>query len=100
MKKYQSRGLTDQIPQEAQNILMDRQQERERKAFEQMQREENEAPKKAVKDTYQRLRKMIGLDKEPAKKAKGGSVKMAKGGSVSKRGDGIAKKGRTKGRFV
>ena len=33
--------------------------------------------------------------------AKGGSVKkMAKGGSVSKRADGIARKGKTKGRMV
>jgi len=32
---------------------------------------------------------------------KGGSVKkMAKGGSVSKRADGIARKGKTKGRMV
>lgn len=36
------------------------------------------------------------------KSAKGGSIKkMAKGGSTaSKRGDGIASKGKTKGRFV
>jgi hypothetical protein len=32
---------------------------------------------------------------------RGGAVKkMAKGGSASKRGDGIATKGKTKGRFV
>ena len=39
-----------------------------------------------------------------ALKAKGGAIKMAKGGSVkssaSKRADGIAKKGKTKERFV
>ena len=35
------------------------------------------------------------------KKAKGGAVKkMAHGGSASKRGDGIARKGKTKGRMV
>jgi hypothetical protein len=38
------------------------------------------------------------------KKAKGGTVKMAKGGSVrssaSRRGDGIAQRGKTKGRMV
>jgi hypothetical protein len=38
------------------------------------------------------------------KKAKGGTVKMAKGGSVrssaSRRGDGIAQRGKTKGRIV
>jgi outer membrane biosynthesis protein TonB len=65
-------------------------------------------------------RKMFGDDKkeEPGKssgglreffrtlyqdregKKAGGTVKKAKGGSVAKRGDGIAKKGRTKGRFV
>jgi hypothetical protein len=31
---------------------------------------------------------------------KGGSVKMAKGGSASKRADGCATKGKTKGRMV
>lgn len=31
---------------------------------------------------------------------KGGSVKMAKGGSVSKRADGCAMKGKTKGRMI
>lgn len=31
---------------------------------------------------------------------RGGKVKKAKGGSASNRGDGIARKGKTKGRFV
>lgn len=38
---------------------------------------------------------------EEKKKAKGGKVKkMASGGSASKRADGIARKGKTKGRMV
>jgi hypothetical protein len=36
----------------------------------------------------------------PNKKAKGGCVKMAKGGSVSSRADGVAQRGKTKGRMV
>lgn len=36
----------------------------------------------------------------PNKKAKGGCVKMAKGGSVSSRADGIAQRGKTKGKIV
>jgi len=52
-------------------------------------------------DTRKRLLKRYGVETE----AKGGTVKTyAKGGSVkssvSKRGDGIAQKGKTKGRFV
>jgi hypothetical protein len=38
---------------------------------------------------------MLGV-KPPVKKAKGGSVKS----SASKRGDGIAQRGKTKGRMV
>ena len=34
------------------------------------------------------------------KKAKGGTVKMAKGGSASSRGDGIAQRGKTRGKIV
>ena len=34
------------------------------------------------------------------KKAKGGMAKMASGGSASSRADGVATKGKTKGRFV
>lgn len=42
-----------------------------------------------------------GFEENPNTKAKGGKVKkMAKGGSASSRGDGIAHKGKTKGRFV
>jgi hypothetical protein len=36
----------------------------------------------------------------PNKKAKGGCVKMAKGGSVSSRADGVAQRGKTKGKMV
>ena len=43
----------------------------------------------------------VGIDslEEPEGKAKGGAVKMAKGGSVSSRADGIAQRGKTKGRM-
>ncbi len=40
--------------------------------------------------------KPVDAEGKPVKKAKGGSVKS----SASKRADGIAKKGKTKGRFV
>ena len=42
-------------------------------------------------------------DEQPTGMKKGGKVKakkMAKGGSASKRGDGIAQRGKTKGSFV
>ena len=94
MKKYKDGG---DIPQEAKNKLMDREQEREREAFMEGRRAENEAPKKAVKDIYDRVRGMFGVngDKKPAKKAKGGKV-----GSASKRADGCAQRGKTKGRMI
>jgi len=34
------------------------------------------------------------------KKRKGGTVKMAKGGSASSRADGIAQRGKTRGRYL
>jgi hypothetical protein len=91
MKKYQDGGA---IPQEIQNKLLDREQEKERQAAEARDKAENQAPKKAVKDLYNKVRDMFGVKKEN-KKAKGGKV-----GSASKRGDGCATKGKTKGRFV
>lgn len=50
--------------------------------------------KKSVKNTYSKLREMLGI-KPTVKKAKGGKVS-----SASKRADGCAVKGKTKGRFV
>jgi len=94
MKKYQAGGSTEQIPQEALNTLQDRKEEMGRKKFEEMQRKENQAPKKGIKDMYNKVRDMFGVKKEN-KKAAGGKV-----GSASKRGDGCATKGKTKGRFV
>jgi hypothetical protein len=84
--------------QEAINEMKDREEEREREAFFRLQREENEAPKKAVKRVYNRVRDMLGIGKKktPTKKANGGSVKS----SASKRGDGVAQRGKTKGRFI
>ena len=87
--------MADKIPQEAQNMLMDRKQEKERVASEKAEKAENQAPRKAVGDAYDKLRDMIGAGKKPVKKAKGGSVS-----SASKRAYGCAVKGKTKGRFV
>ena len=92
MKKYQDGG---QIPQEAQNILLDRKEAKEREAFEAAQRAENEAPKKSVKDKFKALKEMLGIKKSTVKKAKGGRIV-----SASKRADGCAIKGKTKGRMV
>jgi hypothetical protein len=46
-------------------------------------------------DPVKKLKDLFGT-----KKAKGGTVKMAKGGSASSRADGIAQRGKTKGRLV
>jgi hypothetical protein len=48
-----------------------------------------------AKDAKLRAKESAGM-----KKAKGGTVKMAKGGSASSRADGIAQRGKTKGRLV
>lgn len=96
MKKYAEGG---DIPQEAKNKIRDAEQERERKKFMKSRRDENEAPKKSVKKAYDRVRDMFGIGDDD-KKAKGGKVKMAKGGSVSKRADGCAQRGKTKGKMV
>ena len=68
--------------QEAQRKL-DAEQERRQKGM------EDES-----KGKFRELRKTLGV-KSPVKKAKGGKV-----GSASKRADGCATKGKTKGRFV
>ena len=68
--------------QEAQRKL-DAEQERRQKGME----EES-------KGKFRELRKTLGV-KSPVKKAKGGTVS-----SASKRADGCATKGKTKGRFV
>ena len=91
-KRYADGG---QIPQEAKNTLMDREQELERKAFEKAQRAENEAPKKAIKGAYKKLKEMLGIKPSTVKKAKGGRI-----GNASKRGEGCAIKGKTRGRMV
>ena len=48
-----------------------------------------------AKDAKLRAKESAGM-----KKAKGGTVKMAKGGTASSRGDGIAQRGKTRGRMV
>jgi hypothetical protein len=47
-----------------------------------------------LKKGYNKLKDLI------KGKAKGGTVKMAKGGTASSRADGIAQRGKTKGRLV
>ena len=47
-----------------------------------------------LKKGYNKLKDLI------KGKAKGGTVKMAKGGSASSRADGIAQRGKTRGKFV
>lgn len=98
MKKYQEGG---DIPQEIKNKLADRKEEKGRKKFKDMERQENEAPKKAVKRTYDKIRDMfgVGTSETPASRKKGGKVKMAKGGYVRK-ADGCVTKGKTKGRMI
>ena len=71
-----------------------------------------EDEKKRIKDMAKeaRMKKILTEDiktfgpkeeSEPMKKAYGGKVKMKKGGMVKKhRGDGCAKRGKTKGRMV
>jgi hypothetical protein len=83
------------IPQEAQNTLLDRKEEMGRKKFEEDRKAENEAPRKSIKNAFDKLRDMLGLTKTE-KKANGGSIKS----SASKRGDGCAQRGKTKGRMV
>ena len=96
-RKYGDGGSTTQpVDQDIQNQLMDREEEKARKAFEADRTAENKAPKEAVKSIYKSIRGALGLDKkEPTKKAKGGKV-----GSASKRADGIASKGKTRGRMI
>jgi len=83
---------TEVMPQEIQNKLMDRKQERERMAYEKNEIEENQAPRKNLMETIQK-----GIDKMTGK-----TVKKAGGGSVSasRRADGCAQRGKTKGKFV
>lgn len=94
MKKYRDGG---DIPQGIKNTLADRKEEKGRKKFKDMERQENEAPKKSVKNMYDRVRDMFGVDAsdKPAKK----TVKKAKGGYVRK-ADGCAQRGKTKGKMV
>jgi len=94
MKKYQAGGVTEQIPQEAQNVLMDREENRQREAFERSREEENRAPRKRVTDIIER---MFGSKKPKTEKKKPSG--MASGGYVRK-ADGCAQRGKTKGRMV
>lgn len=82
----------DKVPQEIQNKLMDREQERERMAYEKNQIQENEAPRKSMMETIKKATDKVSS--KPVKKAKGGSV------NASKRADGCAQRGKTKGKFV
>lgn len=89
MKKYAEGG----VPEGIKNVLLDREQEREREAFEKARRAENEAPKRSVIDA---LSSFVGKEKDKKKKE---PKKMAQGGYVRK-ADGCAQRGKTKGRMV
>ena len=69
------------IPQAAKNVLKDREVQREYDAYDAGKRPPKKTPKKENNDTV--------------KKARGGSVKS----SASKRGDGCAMRGKTKGKM-
>lgn len=95
MRKYAEGGNMD-IPEEAKDVIAQRQEDKARAKYMEEEKKRNQAPLQAIKDVYGNLRSAIGLDKkEPVKKAKGGKV-----GSASKRGDGIAQRGKTRGRMV
>ena len=84
------------IPEEAKDVIAQRQEEKSRAKYMEEEKKRNQAPLQAIKDLYGNISSAIGLDKkEPVKKAKGGKV-----GSASKRGDGIAQRGKTRGRMV
>ena len=57
--------------------------------------EADKAPWNPLKAAKELIVEKFGSKKEPVKKAKGGSVS-----SASKRADGIATKGKTKGRII
>ena len=95
MRKYNQGGSTD-IPAEAKDIIEQRNEEKALSKYQEEQKKANQAPRQAIKDMYNSLRDSIGLgDKKVEKKAKGGKV-----GSASKRGDGIAQRGKTRGKMV
>jgi len=82
----------DQVPQDIKNTLMDREQERERMAYEKSQIQENEAPRKSMMETIKKA--MDKVSSKPVKKASGGSI------NASKRADGCAQRGKTRGRII
>ena len=87
-----NKDMAEVVPQDIQNTLMDRKQERERMAYEKNEIEENQAPRKSLMDTIKKgMNKMTG---KTVKKAGGGSV------SASRRADGCAQRGKTKGKIV
>jgi len=94
MKKYAKGGSADDIPEGAREVLRSRREEKAREKMMADRRAENEAPKKAVKKKYDQLKNALGLG-SPKK-----TTNKAKGGSVSKRADGCAQRGRTKGKMV
>ncbi len=67
--------------------------------------DKEEAKELAFMKKHKAPEKMISAEKAehaamPKMKCGGGVKKMAKGGSASSRGDGIAIRGKTKGKFV
>jgi len=98
-----------EIPQEAQNTLMDRKEEKTSVKRLKTRSEENEAPKKFVKEKFKALKDMLGIkNKSTVEKAVGmhdkqlhggkktNLKKLKKGGSI----DGCAVRGKTKGTMI
>jgi len=84
-------------------IMNDAQTQKNQKDYAEYEKDLSDAQKKRNEEgpldhwTRKLKRTFLGIDdsKKPVKKAKGGKV-----GSASKRGDGIAQRGKTKGRMV
>ena len=74
------------------NEAMDKAQEEGRKRYEKQEEEDNKAPRKAASEA---VGKAVDFVKKGLGMKSGGSVK-----SASSRGDGIATKGKTRGRMV
>jgi hypothetical protein len=99
MKKMEAGGSTDKdytaddmtISPAARKAMEEQEAQRKIDAEQERRQKNMEAE---TKGKFRALRETLGV-KSPVKKAKGGKV-----GSASKRGDGIAQRGKTKGRMV
>lgn len=91
---------------EQKNAAMDKAQEEGRKRYEKQEEEDNKAPRKAVGEAIDYVKdkaSKFGKDFVEGAKLYGETYKkglgMKNGGSASSRADGIATKGKTKGKI-